>query len=338
MKRARKPDILRAFRTGWWLLAAGTACVAASDDPPPDDGERVDTAVASVPAPPPVAELRPKLSPAADTVAQRLVFAPTIQRAFVAAGRRGRLLVDLGRVDLDVARPASRLAAFREAVAARSPVPRGTRLRVRGPWGADDVEVAGFDVWNGRIVATLNAPEHVLSIARQADTLVALAQAADTAAERREGTCIRTTEDTAAARVWAVRLDSIRDSVLAVLRETQRPPSPALAAAVTSRSSRAFGCFERGSALLFVSLHAGDYDWARERTLLVDSTGAPRPIEVSDFRFRVHEALHALDADEDGVDDVAVRAWTPGGGGTVVLRLVNGRRLERLAAGFAWER
>ena len=107
---------------------------------------------------------------------------------------------------------------------------------------------------------------------------------------------------------------------------------------MTDRSSRVFGCFDGGSAILFVSIHAGDYDWARERALLVDTTGAVRQLEVSDFRFRVHEALHALDADEDGRDDVAARGWTPGGGGTVVLRLVNGRRLERMAAGFAWER
>lgn len=339
---ARKPRITRRFGLRWRVLAAAVvsgACTAASEEPERDTAVAGDSTLeAPTPPAPPAPVLRPALSPAADTVAGRLVFAPTTQQAFVAAGRRGRLLVDLGRVDLDVTRPASRVAAYREAVGARSPVPLGARLRLRGPWGADDAEVSGFDVWNGRVVATISAPAHVVSVAREVDTLTALAERTESAAERVEASCDRTPGDTAAARAWAERLDAIRDSVLAALRAAHAPTQPGLVGRVTDRSSRVFGCFGRGSALLFVSIHAGDYEWARERALLVDTSGAPRALEVSDFRFRVHEALHALDADDDGIDDVAARAWTPGGGGTVVLRLVEGRRLQRLAAGFAWER
>ena len=86
-----------------------------------------------------------------------------------------------------------------------------------------------------------------------------------------------------------------------------------------------------------MTLYAGDYEWVKERVLLVGND-APKPLVVHDLRFRAHEALAALDADEDGVDDLVARAWTPRGGGTVVLKLVNGARLERLASGFAWER
>jgi hypothetical protein len=63
-----------------------------------------------------------------------------------------------------------------------------------------------------------------------------------------------------------------------------------------------------------------------------------KPLTVRDLRFRAHEAIEALDANEDGVDDLAAKAWTPRGGGTVLLTIVGGTRLERLAAGFAYER
>jgi hypothetical protein len=279
---------------------------------------------------------RRALSPFADTVASRLVFAPATQRDFLAAARRGRLLVDLGRVDLDVTRPASRMAAYREAVAARSPVSVGTRLRVRGPWGADDAEVDGFDWWNGRIVATLKAPPRVVGLARAIDPLLGVAYRADSARDPADLACVQ--PDTFAMPELGARLDAVRDSVLQSLRANHQPTAPQFRGELTSRSSRVLGCFDGGVALLFASIHAGDYEWARERALLVDSTGAVRPLEIIDFRFRVHEALHALDADENRFDDVATRAWTAGGGGSVVLRVVGRKRLERVASGFAWER
>jgi hypothetical protein len=70
--------------------------------------------------------------------------------------------------------------------------------------------------------------------------------------------------------------------------------------------------------------------------VLIGEDGRVRELLVHDFRFRVHELLIAFDADGDGSDDVAARAWTEREGGTVVLRLAAGQ-LERLAAGFSWE-
>ena len=61
---------------------------------------------------------------------------------------------------------------------------------------------------------------------------------------------------------------------------------------------------------MIVTLYAGDYEWVRERVLLVGD-GSLKKATVRDLRFRAHEALHALDADGDGVDDLAARAWTP---------------------------
>ncbi|HEX4932676.1 MAG TPA: hypothetical protein VFV33_05810, partial [Gemmatimonadaceae bacterium] len=97
------------------------------------------------------------------------------------------------------------------------------------------------------------------------------------------------------------------------------------------------GCFGAARGVVIVTLYAGDYEWVRERVLLVGDARTVRA-SVRDLRFRAHEALHALDADGDGVDDLAARAWTPRGGGTVILRLAQESRFERLASGFAWER
>jgi len=76
------------------------------------------------------------------------------------------MLVDIGRVDAEVRRDPARLAAYKLAVEARTPFPTGTRFRLRGPWGADDATITGFDTWNGRIVATVATATRVDSLAK----------------------------------------------------------------------------------------------------------------------------------------------------------------------------
>lgn len=294
--------------------------------PPPEPG--VDTTAAGSGQALPARAPSPPLSPAADSVAVRLVFVPATQHWFTVAVRRKRFLVDIGRVDLDVSKPPSRLAAYREAVAARSPIPAGTRLRLRGPWGADDVEVGDFDVWNGRIVATLRAPARVDSLSR-VDSLVAIAQRTDSATPPRDTACTRAATDSLLARV-----KQVRDSVL---RELDASPATG-PGKVSTHASHVIGCFDSGPAVLFLSRYSGDYERVSERALLLTATGAVRALRVRDYRFRAHVALMALDADEDGFDDVAARAFTERAGGTVVLRLADRNRLERLSAGFSWER
>lgn len=291
-----------------------------------------DTAVAASPGSPQAREV-PRLAPLADTIAQRLVFVPLGQEWYAAAGRARRLLVDLGRLDIDLKKDHARLAAFRTAAAARSPVPVGTRFRLRGAWGSDDATVSGFDTWNGRIVATLEVSPLVDSIARATDPLVVSAQRVSAPDSAAPAACDRTPDRALLDRMAQLaRLaeDSLRSS-------PDQPIYPRLKGALRARRSVAAGCFARWRGAVIVTLYAGDYEWVRERVLLVgDSTvqGAP----VRDLRFRAHEALHALDADGDGVDDLAARAWTPRGGGTVILRLTDAGRFERLAAGFSWER
>ncbi len=277
---------------------------------------------------------RRALSPVADSIAQRLVFVPATQTIFLVAGRAKHMLVDIGRVDVSVSRPASRLAAYKEAVVAGSPIAVGTRLRLRGPWGADDVEVSGFDVWNGRIVATIKGAPRVDSLARRIDPLTAVAVRADSASPPVDTPCVRDSVDTLLDRRIAV----LRDSVLQLLHQGDQPIYPRLLASIKEHSSRVVGCFPSARALLVVSLVAGDYEWVRERALLVGTDGKVRQLSVRDLRFRAHDLLGALDADGDSVDEVAALAHTERAGGTVVLRIADDKRLERVIAGFSWER
>ncbi|MEP6691543.1 MAG: hypothetical protein ABJD07_10320, partial [Gemmatimonadaceae bacterium] len=86
---------------------------------------------------------RPKLSPLADSIARYLVFYAQNLPVLTIASRDGHFLLDVGRVDTKLATP-ERRAAFKEAVVALAPLKVGARLRVRGPWGANDVAITGF--------------------------------------------------------------------------------------------------------------------------------------------------------------------------------------------------
>ncbi|MEO6443628.1 MAG: hypothetical protein ABIZ91_01040 [Gemmatimonadaceae bacterium] len=324
------------------LGAALASCASrGADDASPPDTSAIgavvvwtDTAAAALPpasAPPPSL-----LSPLADTIAQRLVFAPVIENWFAASSRGKRLVVDLGRLDIDLKKDSARFLAFRQAAGARSPVPIGSVLRLRGPWGSLDAPVTGFDAVAGRIVATLGLPPDLDSLAAGTEPLVASAEriagARSGNAASSASSCDRTSDGN-----WDARLTGAARAVEAELRAGEQPAYPRLAASVKSRVSTITGCFGAARGMVAVTLYAGDYEWVRERVLLVSESGVKRLV-VRDLRFRAHELLHALDADGDGVDDVAARAWTPRGGGLVVLRLAGGEQLERLASGFAYER
>ncbi|HJU66000.1 MAG TPA: hypothetical protein VJ596_09995 [Gemmatimonadaceae bacterium] len=275
----------------------------------------------------------PRLSPLADSIGQKMVFMSKGIRVHTAAARARRLLLDLGRIDVKVETP-ERKAAYQQAVVALAPVKRGDRFRLNGPWGGVDATVTGFDVWNGRIVATLGLPPAIDSIVRRRDPLVATAVRADSIAEITADTCGR---DSVRATLVA-RLPVIRDSIERALRADTSKLTARERRTMRIASSHAVGCFGVGRLVLIVTMSARDYAVAREMAVLVDDAGKVVPVRLADFRFRAHRALHALDADGDGVDDLAALGRARRVGGTEVLRFdPEAKRFEFVTAGFAWE-
>lgn len=274
------------------------------------------------------------LPPVADSLARYMVFAARGQSWYTAAARGKRMLIDIGRFDAKLTTPAHR-AAFREAIDMISPVREGDRFRLYGPWGSDTVTVNGFDIWNGRIVATLAAPRRVDSLARAKETLIAGAVRTDSVADAVTGTCSR---DSVPEHVW-LQAGFARDSVEQALRDASVRLPERLQNTLRIETSHAIGCFADARMLLIVTLVAGNYEYVRQGAVAVSDTGGVTPLAVLDPRFRAHVALHALDADGDGIDDIAMRGRAERMGAMVVLRYNREeKRLERLATGFAWER
>ncbi len=313
------------------VVGGGSSRLAAQAVPPPVVARPLVVPPPRFPAPRPAT-----LSPLADTVANFLVFAPVGSEWFTAAVRNHKLLLDIGRVDMEVRRDSARAAAYREAVEKRSTVPLGATIRVRGPWGAEDATTTAVEAWNGRIALRLKGSAALDSLVRVSPSLVVSAQRTDSAEPPVADSCDRkallTPELTA-------RLAVIRDSVEAVLRAGSPPSYERLRRAMTVKSSQVRGCFggARRVALL-VSLRAGGAEWSRERLALVDTLGHATPVRMNDYRFRAHELLAALDANGDGVDDFVTRALAQRAGGTTMLVLdAKARRATRLSAGFVWE-
>jgi hypothetical protein len=277
---------------------------------------------------------KPALSPLADTIGDRLVFPPRGQLWFTAAARGKRMLVDIGRVDLDV-KTEPRASAFVEAVTRLSPIPIGARFRLSGPWGADSAVLKEFSSWNGRIVGVLEVAPRVDSLARTVEPLPAAAAITDSAVVSVTDSCKRDSlgED------LADRAAIVRDSISQQVLETAKPPFERLQNSLKVSSSRITGCYGKlGRVLVIVSARAGNTEWVAERMAIVDDTGAVTPLKFSDYRFDAHDGVYAFDADRDGVDDLATRALGEAMGGLSVMRLDTARkRLDRLTAGFSWE-
>jgi hypothetical protein len=275
----------------------------------------------------------PRLTPLADSISQKMVFTSKGIRVLTAAARARRLLLDLGRIDVKVETP-ERRSAYQQAVLALAPVKRGDRFRVHGPWGATDATVTGFDVWNGRIVATFELPPVIDSIVRRRDPLVAIAVRVDSTADMVEDTCGRDSVRT----TLVARLPIVRDSIQQALRADSAKLTGRERRTMRIASSHAVGCFGVGRLVLIVTLSARDYAVVREVAVMLGDDGRVTPVAIADFRFRAHRALHALDADGDGVDDLAALGRARRVGGTEVLRFdAEARRFEFVTAGFAWE-
>lgn len=278
-----------------------------------------------------------RLPPLADSIANQMTFLATFQTTFVAASRAKHLLLDIGRVDAKLKGSKARLAAYRAAVQQMSPVKVGDHFLLHGPWGSSDAVVTGFDQWNGRIVARLQVPPNVDSLARQKLPLVALAV-------REDSDSVATpTVDSCAHRGPAdsttlARAATVRDSLMLILQgDTARMPPDVLKGRKLT-SSQIYGCFGPAHVLLFANAAADVNRYTREFAVLIDTTGRVVPLHVADVRFKVHDAIRALDVDGDKVDDVSAIGRGELTGGTVLLRLdLAKKRLTYVMSGFAWE-
>ena len=279
------------------------------------------------------------LSPLADSIGRTLVFPPKGERWYTGASRAKRLLVDIGRVDANLRLPKSkdidstRLAAFRQALDRYAPIRKGARFRLRGPWGEDDAVVREYDVWNGRIVAVLDAPKRVDSLAAIKDPFAVSAERTDSTRPPSTSNCRR---DSVPALLLA-RADTVRDSLQTLLMADTIRAYDRIRRTARPRNSRIVGCFPGGRIIVISSVRDPSYEFVSERAVLLDSLGRATALRIADYRFRAHDGIYAFDADGDGVEDIAARGLTEGNGGTTILRLVDGKKLERLTSGFAWE-
>lgn len=299
-------------------------------------------AIGAAQAPPPSAD--PLASPLADSLAPLIVFPPATQRWFVAASRNGRLLLDVGRVDAETKQRADRVPVIAALAAARGTIRRGDAFVLRGTWGREVVRVAGFDVWNGRIVATLEASAAADSAAKAKNSALATAW-------RLRGAEVPPTDSVpllpacprdSIAKALAPRIKHVRDSLVQVVRamvpritvyQQARRPKPALL-----RTTSTVGCAETPWVVVVASLRGENTEWVAERAVLLGPDAVARVVRLDDLRFEGHEALRAFDADGDGRDDLATRAVAEASGGTSILRWdPTARRFTRLAVGFQWE-
>jgi len=196
------------------------------------------------------------------------------------------------------------------------------------------VTPTAVDSWNGRIVLLLSGSAAMSkAVAGEATIVAAVTRAGGGTVPPSTTRCDRTENATLAARVPVVR-----DSLIRVLRAAGLPPYPRLASQLSTASSQVTGCFDGGRVALAVSLRTPTMEWARQRLVLIDERGAVQAIPVDDLRLKAHDLLHALDADGDGLDDLAAVGRTDRGGATSILRYDRAtRRFVRLATGFAWE-
>jgi hypothetical protein len=307
------------------------------------------------------------LSPLADSIANGLVFVPLDRSWFPVASRGKHMLVDIGRLDLNLRSDSATRTAFIEAVTRLSPLPLGTVLRLRAPYFVNEqAKVIGFDSWHGRIVARVSVSHLLDSLARAEDMLPATATRFDTSMTRAATpvdtashvtttvTPVTTTTrgrgdsvpppQTAAcshdtlATDMTTRAIAVRDSLVRFLTDSATPPYERQLATAKIQSWWVPGCFGIGRALIIANKRTPDMDFAVERVALLDSAGKTVPMKFTDLRFHVHDPLYVFDADGDGIDDLAARGHGDRSGGLTIMRLdLAARRFVRLVSGFAWE-
>jgi hypothetical protein len=307
--------------------------------------------------------LKPRvLTDAEQRVADGIVFAPGMIERFVVASRAKRLLLDIGRIDLEAKLDAPQLALVRRVAGLVGPLSRVAFVRVQGSWGQEIDSIAGYDVWNGRAVAVLVPSPRADSLLRKGAPLLGVAtrilvpadsstardssarhpSARDSSARHSSardssaavaGGCVR---DSVPAGLPA-RVALVRDSLVRWVTDSLKP-SYAVAGKLAVRGDTVSGCFGAWRAAVVVTTRTPSFDWSEERTLLVAPDGKVAVGRLRDLRLRTHDSLVAFDADGDGIDELAARGLAQRMGAQTVLKLDPAtRRFSRFASGFAWE-
>jgi hypothetical protein len=291
----------------------------------------------------------PVLTEEEQRVADGIVFAPRTTERFLVAARNKRLLLDLGRVDLEVKQNPALLAMIRKVSASVGPLAHSTQMRVHGTWGEEVDSIVGYDLWNGRAVAVLgvsprtdsllrrNAPLVGVATRTSSDTTTAVARPAPTVAPSTTAATVPCVRDSIPSAIQT-RVALVRDSLVRWMTDSLKPPFPRLAKATTVRGDATTGCFATWRAVVIVTSRTPSLEWNEERALLVGVNGAVTPARLRDLRLRAHESLVAFDADGDGVDELAARGLATRMGAQSVLKLdPAAKRFSRFASGFAWE-
>ncbi len=293
----------------------------------------------------------PALTETEQRVADAVVFAPRVTPRFLVASRNKRLLVDVGRIDLEGKLDATLLATVRRVSARVGPLASVTHMRVRGSWGEETDSIVGYDVWNGRTVAVLAASPRTDSLLRKNAPLVGVAtrEGADSvvgapapmvapAGAPSPSAAVPACVHDSIAPVLGARVSAVHDSLVRWVTDSLRSPFARFAKAATVRGEAAIGCFGPWRALVVVTSRTPSFEWNEERALLVAPDGKVQTARLRDLRLRAHESLLAFDADGDGVDELSARGLATRMGAQSVLKLDPAtRRFARFASGFAWE-
>jgi hypothetical protein len=296
-----------------------------------------------------VAPRVPLLTEEEQLVADGIVFAPRTTSRFLVAARNKRLLLDLGRIDLEGKPDAERLALIRRVSARMGPLAHVQRVRVRGSWGDETDSIVGYDVWNGRAVAVLAVSSHTDSLLKRNAPLVGVATtSSDTTSVGQAMPATPATQTSAAAGAAACvrdslasmqpRIAAVRDSLVRWMTDSLKSPFPQLAKATVVRGDATTGCFASWRAVVIATSRTPSLEWNEERALLIGADGKVLPARLRDLRLRAHESLMSFDADGDGIDELAARGLATRMGAQSVLKLdPAARRFSRFASGFAWE-
>jgi hypothetical protein len=294
----------------------------------------------------------PALTDAEQQIADGVVFAPRMTERFLAASRKKRLLVDVGRVDI-AKLDAGQLTTLRRVSARIGPFAGVTHLHLRGSWGEETDSIVGYDVWNGRAVAVVAVSPAADSLLKKNATLVGVATRAVATPDSVEATappvkqagtatpasppppvCVRDS----IAPLLQDRVTAVRDSLLRWVTDSLHSPFIRFAKATTVRGEATLGCFGGWRAVVVVTSRTPSFEWNEERALLVAPDGKVQTARLRDLRLRAHESLLAFDADGDGVDELSTRGLATRMGAKSILKLDPvTRRFTRFASGFAWE-